>query len=170
MQSDITLSELRKSINKLKKKKSLGPDNIANEMLSHLDNSSLKILLNIFNLIWSQGRVPQIWKEAIMMPILKKGKNRSNISSCRPISLTSSCCKLMDRIFNKRMQTYLESESITSIGHEQAGFGQYRASCEAVKYTNYKSDIIIYEVIRHNGNIHNIYYVTCITIKRITLQ
>ena len=53
VQRDITMPELRKSINMLKNK---------------------KILLNIFNLSWSQGQVPQIWKEAIMMPILMKGK------------------------------------------------------------------------------------------------
>ena len=110
------MPELKKSINILKKKKSPGPDNIANEMLQHLGNLSLEILLNIFNIRWSQCQVPQIWKEAILMPILKKEKNRSMVSSCRPVNLTSSCCKLLKRIINKRMHIYLESENI--IGHE----------------------------------------------------
>ena len=124
MQRDITMPELRKLINILKTKKSPDPDNIANEMLQHLGNSSLEILLNIFNLSWTQGQVPQIWKEATMMPILKKGKNKSKVSSYRPKSLTNSCCKLMERIINKRIEIYLESENI--IGHEQAVFRQYK--------------------------------------------
>ena len=120
MQNDITMPEVKKSIKKLKKKKSPGPDNITNEMLQHLGNSALGTLLDIFNLSWRQCQVPQCWKEAIMMPILKKGKNRLKVLSYHPISLTSSCCKLMECIINKCMQMYIESENI--IGHEQAGF------------------------------------------------
>ncbi|CAC5403312.1 unnamed protein product [Mytilus coruscus] len=76
MQRDITMSEMKQSIRKLKKKKSQGPDDITNEMLQHLGNSSLNTLLDIFNLSWSQGQVPQCWEESIMMPILQKGKNK----------------------------------------------------------------------------------------------
>ena len=61
-----------------------------------------------------------------MKPILKRGKNKSKAASYRPISLTSSCCKLMERIVNKRMHLYLESENI--LGHEQAGFRQYKST------------------------------------------
>ncbi|VDI67555.1 Hypothetical predicted protein [Mytilus galloprovincialis] len=75
MQTDITMSEMKQSIRKLKKKKSPGPDKTTNDMLQHLGNSSLNTLLDIFNLSWRQGKVPQCWKEAKMMPILKKGKN-----------------------------------------------------------------------------------------------
>jgi hypothetical protein len=106
------MPEVKKSIKKLKKKKSPGPDNITNAMLQHLGNSVLGTLLDIFNLSWRQCQVPQCWKEAIMMPILKKGKNMSNVLSYRPITLTSNCCKLMERIINTRMQMYIESENI----------------------------------------------------------
>ncbi|CAG2257387.1 unnamed protein product [Mytilus edulis] len=61
-----------------------------------------------------------------MMPILKKGKNESKASNDSPISLTSSCCKLLERIKNNVMHMYLESENI--IGHEQAGFRQYKST------------------------------------------
>ncbi|CAC5403316.1 unnamed protein product [Mytilus coruscus] len=61
-----------------------------------------------------------------MIPILKKGKNKSKASSYRPISLTSSCCKLLERIINKHMHMNLESENI--IGNEHAGFRQYKST------------------------------------------
>ncbi|CAC5369599.1 unnamed protein product [Mytilus coruscus] len=80
MQSNITMSEMKQSIRKLKEKKSPSPHDITNEMLQHLGNSALNTLLDIFNLSWRQGQVPQCWKEAIMMPILKKGKNKSKAS------------------------------------------------------------------------------------------
>ena len=126
MEHEITMAELKKAIKKLKKKKSPGPDGVTNEMLQHLGKSALEKLLDIFNLSWRQGQVPQCWKEARMIPILKKGKNKTNVQSYRPISLTSCVCKTMERIVNQRLQNYLESESI--IVTEQAGFRQYRST------------------------------------------
>ena len=87
-------------------------------MLQHLGNSALEKLLDIFNLSWKQGQVPQCWREATMIPVLKTGKNK--ILSYRPISLTSCVCMTMERIVNQCIQLYLESESI--IVPEQAGF------------------------------------------------
>ncbi|CAG2193511.1 unnamed protein product [Mytilus edulis] len=55
MQTDITMSEMKQSIRKLKKKKSPGPDKTTNDMLQHLGNSSLNTLLDIFNLSWRQA-------------------------------------------------------------------------------------------------------------------
>jgi hypothetical protein len=94
MQNDITMPQL---------KKSPGPDYITHEILQHLCNSAIRTLLDILNLSSRQGQVPQCWKEAIMMPILKRDQNRSKVLSYRPISLTISCCKLMEGIINKRM-------------------------------------------------------------------
>ena len=126
MHKPITMAELKKAIKKLKKKKSPGPDGITNEMIIHLGSLAMSKLLDIFNLSWRNGDVPQIWKEATMMPILKKGKNKSQALSYRPISLTSCVCKTMERVINSRMQWYLETEHILSA--EQAGFRQYRST------------------------------------------
>ena len=126
MYKPITMAELKKAIKKLKKKKSPGPDGITNEMIMNLGIIALSKLLEIFNLSWKNGDVPQIWKEATMMPILKKGKNKLHALSYRPISLTSCVCKTMERIVNARMQWYLESEHI--LAPEQAGFRQHRST------------------------------------------
>ena len=126
MDHPITMSELQAAIKQLKKKKSPGPDNITNEMLQHLGSTALSKLLAIYNLSWSKGEVPQCWKEARMIPVLKKGKNKSKVLSYRPISLISCICKTMERIVNQRMQWYLESESI--LVPEQAGFRRYRST------------------------------------------
>ena len=105
-----TRSPCQNSIKKLKK--SPGPDNITNGMIQHLGNIALQKLWDIFNLSWSSGQVPQCWKEAIMIPVLKKGKNKNKAISKRPISLTTCLCKTMERIVNQRLQLYLETESI----------------------------------------------------------
>ena len=126
MTKPLNMTELKKALGKLKKKKSPGPDGVTNEMLMHLGTVALNKLLDIFNLSWEKGDVPQQWKEATMIPILKTGKNKAKPLSYRPISLTSCVCKTMERIINERMQFYLENEAI--LIPEQAGFRQYRST------------------------------------------
>ena len=126
MCKDITMAELKSATTKLKKKKSPGPDNITNEMLQHLGNVTLQKLLEIFNHSWKQGQMPQCWREAKMIPILKRGKIKSKPQSYSPISLTSCVCKTMERIITQRLQFYLETESI--IIPEQAGFRRYKST------------------------------------------
>ena len=132
MTTPLTLRELDKALNKLKKRKSPGPDGITNEMLQHLDTTARLKLLEIFNLTWEEGRVPQLWKEAIMIPVPKKGKDRSKASSYRPISLTSCVVKTMERIVNARLMHYLETNKILS--EEQAGFRQFRSTEDQATY------------------------------------
>ena len=128
----LTLNELNKVLRKLKKKRSPGPDGITSEMLQHLDTTARLKLLEIFNHSWEEGRVPQIWKEAIMIPIHKKGKDRRKSASYRPISLTSCVVKTMERIINGRLMYYLETEKILS--EEQAGFRQFRSTEDQATY------------------------------------
>ena len=132
MMLPLTLQELNTALRKLKKKKSPGPDGITNEMLTHLDTTARLKLLEIFNLSWEEGRVPQMWKEATMIPILKKGKVKTKSSSYRPISLTSCVVKVMERIVNRRLMGYLEAGNI--ISEEQAGFRQFRSTEDQVTY------------------------------------
>ena len=107
MELDLTLNELQAAIKQLKAKKSPGPDGITNEMLIHLGCFAMKTLLNILNLSWREGRLPQIWKEATMIPIPKQGKDKKKASS-----LTSVVGKPMERILNQRVKWYLETNQL----------------------------------------------------------
>jgi hypothetical protein len=73
MKNDITMAKPDKSIKKLKKK-SPGPDYVTNEMLQHLGNTTKQTLLDIYNLSRRYGQVPQCWKEATIISVLKKGR------------------------------------------------------------------------------------------------
>ena len=120
MNKDFSLQELNDALESLKNNKSPGPDKITNEMLQHLGPIAKAKLLEIYNNSWKKGQVPQIWKEANMMPVHKPGKKRNEASSYRPISLTSCIGKTMERMINTRLSWYLESNNI--ITPEQAGF------------------------------------------------
>lgn len=51
-------------------------------------------------------------KEAIVMPILKHGKDSSSISSYRPIALANCLCKLFENMMNCRLLYFLESNEL----------------------------------------------------------
>ena len=126
MEQPITQTELTSALQRLKTRKSPGPDLISNEMLTHLGSTAQGKLLEIFNSSWNQGVLPQIWREAIMKPLLKTGKDPKKASSYRPISLTSCVGKTMERIVNERLRWYLESRNL--LAPEQAGFRQFRCT------------------------------------------
>ena len=120
MKQPFTLHELQTALRKLKTKKSPGPDGITNEMLKHLGSTAILKLLEVFNHSWETGTLAQTWREAIMTPIYKKGKDKKKPASYRPISLTSCMVKTLERMINQRLLWYLETENI--LIPEQAGF------------------------------------------------
>ena len=102
MQQPLRLGELQRALKKLKPRKSSGPDGITNQMFIHLGSAAVCKLLQIYNHSCEQGVVQQIWREATMIPILKKGKDPKKANSYRPVSLTSCVVKTMERIVNER--------------------------------------------------------------------
>jgi hypothetical protein len=72
-------------------------------MLTNLGKTAKKKVLPILNLSWKRGIVPQIWKNAIIILVLKKCKDPKDPNSYRPISLLSCLGKLLERIINNRL-------------------------------------------------------------------
>ena len=60
MYKPLTMAELKKAITKIKKKKLPGPGGNTDEMIMNLGIIALYTLLEIFNLSWKDGEVPQI--------------------------------------------------------------------------------------------------------------
>ena len=112
--------ELEMAMRKLKSRKSPGPDGIHNEMLTHLGNEGKQVILNLINMTWTTGELPKSWKVATVKPLLKKGKPAEEISSYRPISLTSCLGKLAERMTNARLYWWLEANQLLNV--HQAGF------------------------------------------------
>jgi potassium voltage-gated channel Eag-related subfamily H protein 8 len=76
------------------------------------------------------GVVPSLWKKVIVVPILKADKDPTSTTSYRPISLTSTMGKTMERIINTRLNLVLETNN--SIANEQAGFRTNRSTNEHI--------------------------------------
>ncbi|KAG1655164.1 RNA-directed DNA polymerase from mobile element jockey [Nymphon striatum] len=122
-----SLEELRGSL-RASKDTSPGPDSIHYQMLKHLPDCSLALMLNIFNTIWITGAIPSSWREATVIPIPKPGKDHTDPSNYRPIALTSCICKTMERMINCRLTYYLESNNILT--RCQSGFRRHRSTID----------------------------------------
>lgn len=124
---DFTMVELKRAIKKMKKKGAPGPDNIPPSFLKNLGDQAMNHLLRIFNHSLKSSVCPQIWRNAIIVPLLKAGKPASDIASFRPISLTSCTVKVLERMFGERL--YYLAETKGWFSSLQAGFRKKR-SCE----------------------------------------
>ena len=105
-----------------------GPDDIHYQLLTHLSDASLEILLSIFNKIWSSGTFPVSWREANIIPIPKPGKDASDPNNYRPIALTSCLCKTMERMVYERLLWQLEMSG--ALSSFQCGFRKNRSTAD----------------------------------------
>lgn len=88
-----------------------GQDGISYELLKHLEEGALEEMLALYNYVWEAGMLPTKWKHALVVPILKPGKDPSSPSSYRPIALTSVMCKVIERMVTNRLMHFLESNN-----------------------------------------------------------
>ena len=119
------ITELKDAI-AVSKDTATGPDDIHYQMLKHLPETALDTLLHIFNGIWTTGVFPESWRLATIIPIPKPGKDHAEPTNYRPIALTSCLCKTLERMINKRLVWYLESNNL--ITKLQSGFRAERST------------------------------------------
>ena len=75
-----------------------GPDGLTVLHLKHLGPSGIAYLTKIFNLSISKAELPDIWKKALIIAILKAGKTADQGRNYRPISLLCPASKILERL------------------------------------------------------------------------
>ena len=88
----------------------------------------LSYILEIFNLVWDECCFHDKWRIATIIPIPKPGKDHSNPSNYRHISLTSCLCKILEKMINGRLVEYMEHNKIFS--EVQCGFRRYKSTID----------------------------------------
>uniref|UniRef100_A0A2P2HYD1 RNA-directed DNA polymerase from mobile element jockey-like n=1 Tax=Hirondellea gigas TaxID=1518452 RepID=A0A2P2HYD1_9CRUS len=121
------ISELRQAIT-IAKSKAPGPDQIPFSFIQHLTPEQEQQLLFFYNYLFTHG-FPSQWQEAVIIPILKPTKQASDASSYRPIALTNSLCKLLEKIITRRLQAYLEENNFYD---HQSGFRAGHSTLDAL--------------------------------------
>ena len=114
-----SLSELQEAI-KSSGNTCVGPDRLHYMFFRNLPFTAIQFILTTFNDLWITHVFPEAWRESIIIPIAKPGKDTTDPENYRPISLTSCLGKLFERMVAKRLSWYLEEHGILS--KFQSGF------------------------------------------------
>ena len=115
----ISPADVQFAIKKLKMSVSRTPDDIPSIILKKCMYNLIIPLTMLFNYSLSAKSLPKLWKEAIVIPIHKKGLKNS-IKNYRPISLTSAICRVMETILQHKLLEHFLNNNI--INKNQYGF------------------------------------------------
>ena len=90
-----------------------GHDNISIRMLKICGVSVCKPLEIIFRTCLNQGKFPEEWKKANVVPVFKKG-DKQCVKNYRPVSLLPICSKIFERIIYNNTYNYLIDSNLIS--------------------------------------------------------
>ncbi|BHF75663.1 hypothetical protein SprV_0501875900 [Sparganum proliferum] len=127
----LTTAIVQQELLKLKEAKSPGPDEIPAKLLKELATELAEPLCLLFQASLDEGRLPPEWKTAWISPIHKSG-SRASANNYRPVSLTSICCKVMERIIKRELMRFLEQHHLLS--NAQHGFRRGRSCLTNLLY------------------------------------
>ena len=134
----ISKREIKEVVKKLKNT-SPGQDRILNIMLKNLSEDNIEMLVELFNISWASASIPIDWKEGIICPIPKPGKNLSQVNSYRPITLLSCLGKVLEKIIKNRLGYEMEKKELYH--YSQLGFRKGKGTRDAlVRLKQYISD------------------------------
>ena len=109
--------KVKKLLSNLNQNKSMGPDNLHPKLLKILEENSdfVNALTLLFNKCVEQECIPAIWKNAVVIPIHKKGSVHLP-ENYRPVSLTCILCKLYETLLREHILSYV-TDVITDKQH-----------------------------------------------------
>lgn len=127
--NETDLSEIVGIIKSLKSDSAPGIDQISNRILKGNIELLSGPILHICNLAINTGVFPKILKHSIVTPIHKQGP-KNLVTNYRPISILPSLSKVLEKIMNKRLMNFLESNQLLS--YNQFGFRKSKCTGDAV--------------------------------------
>jgi hypothetical protein len=101
-ETPIQPKELKLTINKLRRGKSTGPDNIPNEALIEANQKTIQIYTSVFNNILNSEKIPSDWQLGHITTLYKGKGKKGKCSNERGITVSSNLGKLFERVINER--------------------------------------------------------------------
>ena len=121
---DILEREVKWALESITMNKASGGDGIPAELFQILKDDAVNVLHSICQQIWKTQQWPQDWN---LIPISKKG-NAKECSNYRTIALISHASKVMLKIFQARLQQYVNRD----LPDVQAGFRKGRGTRDQI--------------------------------------
>jgi len=132
-------SKVRKALREITGNKATGIDELPVELIKAAGEAAITALTALCQQIWKSSLWPQEWRRSLFLPLPKRGDLRL-CSNCRTIALIPNASKILPRIIQGRLATYIERE----ISEEKAGFRKGRCTRDQIasKMDPRKSDSI----------------------------
>lgn len=119
--------EVHRAISCLSNNKAPGTSGILAEMVKNGGPAFHTSLMKLISKIWTEGFVPQAWRDAEIVPIPKKG-DLSLCDNWRGIALLDVIGKVVGRVIQTRLQTLAELE----LSDSQCGFRSGRSCTDQI--------------------------------------
>lgn len=127
--SPFSIGEIKLAIRSMQCGKSPGPDGYPTEFFEKFSNQLALILHSVYNDSLSVGSLPETLRQATISLILKKGQNKQECGSYRPISLLNVDSKIFAKMIARRVEAVLP----TIISPDQTGFIKNRQSSSNIR-------------------------------------
>ena len=131
------LPSILAAISRLKLGRSPGPDGISAEMLVVANDIIASFIHRLFECIWQSGNVPQIFKDANIIPVYKNKGSKHVCGNYRPISLLS----VVGKLFASMLLEHCQETFLASRIPEQSGFTPGRSTVDAILTIRLLADI-----------------------------
>ncbi|CAH2245001.1 jg6941 [Pararge aegeria aegeria] len=106
-----------------------GDDGVSSGLLRKFHDILCFPIDHLCNLSLTSDTFPSIFKQAIIIPIYKSG-DKMTVSNYRPISLLKVLSKVLEKVVNNRLLSYLENHNL--ISNNQYGFRTKKSTEDAV--------------------------------------
>jgi len=98
---------VKKAISNLKNNKAVATDGIHLELIKYRGNKLLNRMYELVRQVWEEERIPDKWKETIIVPIHKRGY-RDRCETYRGIALGNAAYKILLNIILGKIKPYIE--------------------------------------------------------------
>ena len=105
----IDKKEVWTAVGKMKNGKAVGPDGIPAEVWKCLGEMGCNFLCRLFNEMLRGGKIPDEWRESVMIPIYKNKGDVQECSNYRGKKLISHTMKIWERIIDRRIRANVTS-------------------------------------------------------------
>ena len=125
----VSITSVKKLMKKMAKKKSQGNDGIPQDCLLLGQDVIAGPLTDVINASVKAGIFPEKWKEAIVVPILKKGDCKDP-KNYRPVSCLPAASKVLEKVVCEQLTRFAETYHI--LPNNQHGFRAQRSTMSAL--------------------------------------
>jgi hypothetical protein len=123
------VAEVKTIITHLKTDSAAGNDEIPTKFLKMAVQELAPLICHLSSLCFDKGKFPSLLKHSIIYPVHKSGE-KSDINNYRPISVLTAISKIIEKLINRRLISYLKKYKLLS--ESQFGFREGKGTEDAV--------------------------------------